>query len=227
MLDTWLVSAYTGVPHPHDGQALAWVPPVELPRWDLLAADKPIVSALRLPGDYVFTPPDAHGEQVLRGLARLPRGALLRLRLPRLTDTEYEELARKILPEARSAGLRVVLDRNAAMVEQLGADGWHATAQTLARDDFPIASPPLRFASCHDLADLRRAHSLGFEAAVLGPVYATGTHPDRMPIGWHRFEDLAAVSGLPVYAIGGVGPTQREEAFSHYAQGTAGISAYW
>ena len=46
-LDMWLVTDWSGEPHPHDGQALAWVEPSRLGEHDLLEADRPIVEALR------------------------------------------------------------------------------------------------------------------------------------------------------------------------------------
>ena len=45
-LDMWLVTSWDGEPHPHDGQALAWVEPSRLGERDLLEADRPIVEAL-------------------------------------------------------------------------------------------------------------------------------------------------------------------------------------
>ena len=42
----WLVTDWSGEPHPHDGQALAWVEPSRLGEHDLLEADRPIVEAL-------------------------------------------------------------------------------------------------------------------------------------------------------------------------------------
>ncbi len=42
----WRITGYTGVPHPHDGQALKWVAPAHLPEEDLLEADRPIVARL-------------------------------------------------------------------------------------------------------------------------------------------------------------------------------------
>lgn len=42
----WHVTAYDGVPHPHDGQSLKWVSPARLADEDLLEADRPIVERL-------------------------------------------------------------------------------------------------------------------------------------------------------------------------------------
>jgi 8-oxo-dGTP diphosphatase len=45
-LDVWLVLDWSGVPHGHEGQALAWVEPARLHEHDILEADAPIVAWL-------------------------------------------------------------------------------------------------------------------------------------------------------------------------------------
>jgi len=49
LLDVWRVTAYKGEPRGLDGQALEWIAPDRLPTIDLLEADRPIITALRLP----------------------------------------------------------------------------------------------------------------------------------------------------------------------------------
>jgi mutator protein MutT len=49
LLDVWQVTDYDGEPQAIESQALAWAKPDDLPRHDLLEADRPIVTALRLP----------------------------------------------------------------------------------------------------------------------------------------------------------------------------------
>ena len=49
LLDVWLVDRYSGEPQSLDGQRLRWCAREELPDADLLAADRPVVTALRLP----------------------------------------------------------------------------------------------------------------------------------------------------------------------------------
>jgi 8-oxo-dGTP diphosphatase len=49
LLDVWRVSEYEGEPQALDAQALAWAQPDDLPKHDLLEADRAIVTALRLP----------------------------------------------------------------------------------------------------------------------------------------------------------------------------------
>jgi len=49
LLDVWRVTAYRGEPRNLDAQALEWVKPESLHTFNLLEADRPIITALRLP----------------------------------------------------------------------------------------------------------------------------------------------------------------------------------
>ncbi len=228
-LDTWLVTAHSGEPQAREAQAFTWVRPAALRDWpQALPTVAPTMRALLLPEHYVFTPPRLAEPRLCAGIARLPPGALLRLRQPALDDAAYAALAARLLPLTRAAGLRLVLDRDPQDAAALGADGWHASAAVArALGGRAAVGPPLQLVSCHDAAELRAAAAAGFDAAVLGAVCATASHPDGPVLGWAGFEALAQYAGLPVYAIGGVGPQEIERAFAAYAQGVAGISAYW
>lgn len=227
ILDTWLVSGWSGEIHGREQQALAWVQAQALAHYDLLAADGPIVTALLLPQHYVFTPPAANETDIRNGLQALPGSALLRLRLPGLGDPEYEALARALLPTVRARGLRLILDRDPVMVQRLGADGWHASAAMLAARPGRPSGMELVMASCHDQHELALARQLPADAVVLGPVQATASHPGAGVLTWPGFAALAHQASLPAYAIGGLGPSEAQLAQQHYGQGVAGISAYW
>jgi 8-oxo-dGTP diphosphatase len=49
LLDVWRVTSYRGQPRNLDAQALEWVKPDNLHTFNLLEADRPIITALRLP----------------------------------------------------------------------------------------------------------------------------------------------------------------------------------
>jgi 8-oxo-dGTP diphosphatase len=226
-LDTWLVTAWDGEPRSSEHPAAAWVRPDELPRWPLLAADRPIVNALRLPEHYVFTPPSPEGPELLRRLDGLPRG-LLRLRWPAAGAASYGAWVRDHAPAIREVCAGLMVDRHASHVRRFRADGFHATAAALRRlRRRPVPRDCWFAASVHSAAELARARRLGADFVVLGPVNPTATHPGARALGWARFARLARHAGLPVYAIGGLGPEDLDQAFAHGAQGVAGISAYW
>lgn len=228
VLDTWLVTAFDGEPVSREAQAFRWLPVAELAlQHPVLPTVAPIAMALRLPSHYVFTPPQAELPQLLAGMARLPEASLLRLRRPALDDERYARLARELLPAVRRAGHSLMLDRAPELVRQLGAFGWHADSQRLRALSARPDELPLCIASVHDAAELLRARQLGFDAAVLGPVRPTASHPGAATLGWDGFAALRSEHALPVYALGGLAPDQLDTAQQHYAQGVAGIAAYW
>jgi 8-oxo-dGTP diphosphatase len=228
VLDTWLVDGFEGEPHPHEGQQFLWSPVEELQALDTLPTVAPIALALRLPEHYVFTPPNADEALVRRGLPRLPAGCLLRLRVPALDDAAYAALAARLLPDCRSRGIGLMLDRQPRLAVELGAAGWHATERVLlhARSR-PVPDKLLFAASVHDPRGLEQAWHLRADFAVLGPVLPTATHPNVAGLGWDGFEKLLDEAPRPVYAIGGAGPWLLPQAHQHGAQGVAGIRAYW
>jgi len=226
-LHTWLVERWDGEPQSRERQALGWIEPTALDERHYLPTVHAIVPALRLPDQYVFTPPEPDAISTAQ-LADLPRGCLLRLRWPALNDVDYAARARDWVTAAQSAGMRVLLDRSAALVEALGADGLH-WSETRCREvsERPIGPGKLFLGSAHDERALAHLRALAADGGVLGMVSASGTHPDQPGLGWPGFEALAMRAGLPVFAIGGIGPDALEAAWTAGAQGVAGISAWW
>jgi len=80
--------------------------------------------------------------------------------------------------------------------------------------------------SVHDLAEAEAARAEGADYLVVGPVYATATHPDRAPMGVERLQELTAL-GLPVIAIGGITLERVAAVHAAGAYGIAAIRALW
>ena len=231
-LATWLVTRWDGELHGRESQRFEWHRPDAAITLDLLPTVAPILRALQLSEDYIFTPPDLAPDQLLLELTHLARGTLLRLRRPGLAHAAYQDLARRLIDAAQPRALRVVLDRGEPMARWLGAAGVHFTQTALMQlepEDVPRLpnGELLRIASCHDHTSLQHAARLGLDAVVIGNVQATSTHPERASLGWSGFAALMEQNALPAYAIGGLGPADKPVAFAQYAQGVAGISAYW
>lgn len=225
-LDVWTVTGFDGEPQGREGQPLAWVSGDELPRFDFPAANRPIVTAARLPDRYLITPAELSVSARQHWLAkRLARGARLVLfRAPGLSATDYRREAQALLALCRDAGARLMLHGGPAVLEGIAADGLHLPARHLmALSTRPIGGDRWLAASVHDESELARAVQMGVDFVTLSPVQATVSHPGAAPMGWPRFAALAAAAGRPVYALGGMDDRDAARARQYGGQGVAGI----
>jgi len=82
--------------------------------------------------------------------------------------------------------------------------------------------------SVHDLAEAEAARAEGADYLVIGPVYATASHPLRNPLGVAQLRKIATAAGdLPVIAIGGITVNRVREVRNSGAYGIAAIRAFW
>jgi 8-oxo-dGTP diphosphatase len=229
LLEAVVVRAWSGEPQALDAAAIDWRLPKDIDPGMLAPADRPILAALRLPEHYAITPADVSVAQATTLVrAALARGErLLQWRLPGVSTEEARAGAAALLPEVRRFGAQLLLNRDIEGARALGV-GVHLSAGQLRE----VTERPLAFdapvgASCHDPDELVLASACGCDFATLSPVDATASHPDTPPLGWPRFAKWAENASLPVYALGGLGPTDVAMARMHAAQGVAGIRAFW
>ncbi len=231
LLDVWEIVAYCGTPHPCERQPLAWVPPDRLGLLRMPAADRPVVAALRLPRQYLITPPLAIGSSriVLAGLTRaLAAGLrLTQLRLPAWSRDDLAPLARAARDVCHRYGARILLNGDWQLAVALGLDGVHLPSRTAAA----LTSRPDGLdwlgVSCHDEAELAEALRLKADFVTLSPIRATPDHPASAVLGWTRLAELAADFPLPIYALGGVAAADLEVARAAGAHGVAAIRDLW
>ena len=82
--------------------------------------------------------------------------------------------------------------------------------------------------SVHNLAEAQAASAEGADYLVVGPVFATASHPAGTPLGLKGLQAIAAASGgLPVIAIGGITADRVREVRGSGAYGIAAIRALW
>lgn len=231
-LHVWRIHRWAGEANGCEGQRLRWVSRMELADIDLLPATDVILNALFLPRRYLITPSvAAYGEaawltQLDVALGRRIR--LLRLRDHALDDDAYERLAHRVAERVRRVGAALLLDRDAAMVRRVGAQGLHWPVERLERQQARPVGREQRFAvSAHDANGLAIAAGLGADFATLSPVNETPSHPGVVGLGWDGWAARRGDQALPVYALGGVGETDVETARAHNGQGVAAIRAFW
>lgn len=228
-LDVREVSAFRGEPHGREGQPVRWVSPDELVQYTFPPANRPIVTAARLPSTYTITPPGLTVAEYDAWLAaRLGGGMrMVLLRAPHLPEADYRALAQAWLYRCRTAGVRLMLHGAPALLAEVPAEGVHLPAVWLARAKTrPCAGEHWLAVSVHTPHELAQAQALGADFLTVSPVAATRSHPDAAPLGWQRFAALAQTACVPVYALGGLGPADVEQAWLAGGQGVAGISGF-
>jgi thiamine-phosphate diphosphorylase len=80
--------------------------------------------------------------------------------------------------------------------------------------------------SVHTMAEAQTAKAEGADYLVVGPVYATASHPDQPPLGVEPVRQIVALQ-LPVIAIGGVTPERVNALRAVGVAGVAAIRAFW
>jgi 8-oxo-dGTP diphosphatase len=217
------VRAFDGEPVGHDGQAFAWQDPHAIRVAPLLPANTRVLAALTLPRIYGITCAADIGEDTF--LQRMERALARGLRLVQLREKAWDAPRRRafgarVVALATRFGARVLVNGDEDEARALAAAGVHWTARQLARAS---ARPRelLVAASCHTHADVMRATELDLDFAVLGPVLATPTHPDALPLGFDGFASAVAGTGVPVFALGGLCAGDLDAAMAQGAHGVA------
>ncbi|MBF0471446.1 MAG: Nudix family hydrolase [Gammaproteobacteria bacterium] len=236
-LHVWLVEQWQGALAAAevgcDDQPLLWLSLAMRDQYPFPEANEAIFAALTLPPLLQITPEPGEEEGwdlFLQQLEwTLESGVrLVQLRSKILDSQRYGQLAGKMLPLMRTVGGRLMLSGTVAEVIAWGGDGLHLDSRAL-QQGFESEPPSslLLSASCHHEGDLSRAAALGVSYGLLSPVKATKSHPDSEPLGWENFSRLAASAPFPIYALGGMGRADLEDAWAAGGHGVAAIRSMW
>ena len=163
----------------------------------------------------------------IAALDRLPRGSGVVLR--HYGAPGRAALARALAPRGRERAIKVLIGADARLAIRAGAAGLHLPeAQMCSILAFGSIRQRKRFIvtiSAHSLGAVFRAATRGADAAILGPVFPTASHPGRPGLGPLRFARFCRQSPIPIYAIGGIGPGNAARLKDSGAVGIAGIGA--
>ena len=228
-LDVYLVTDWQGEPTGKEGQPLAWVSLSEMERYDMPAADEPIIKALKLPTRYLITPPDLSAVEVLDQLkVNLEKGErLIQWRLFGLNAEEWSETLRQANALAANYGASIMVNASVDDQKKHQLTSWHLNSRQLHELSDRPEDVVMLSVSCHNEKDLQQAEKLSVDFCVLSPVLPTRSHPDATPLGWAVFKGLVEKINVPVYALGGMSSEQEAKALESGAQGVAGIRGLW
>ncbi len=231
LLDVYRVTDSTGQPRGREGQPLSWCAPLDLNNYPMPAADRPIISALRLPPAYVITDQGAPDTSVFlqRAEAVLGKGLrLIQFRAPEMAPAAYRSLAIQLVERCQRYEASLLLNASVDTVLSTGAQGIHLNSRQLRSiQSRPLSEDYWVAASCHSAAELEKARQIGVDFAVLSPVLPTASHPGATTLGWQGFRRLVEEAPFPVFALGGMtlGDTARSQEMG--GQGVAAIRGLW
>ncbi|WP_461537803.1 Nudix family hydrolase [Spongorhabdus nitratireducens] len=235
LLDVWQVRIIAGEPHGAEGQPVCWRPVNELRDEDFPPANRPIISALKLPSRYLITGrfSDESDLRVRLEHALKAGTQLICFRAPWLSNESYHDLCERIVaPLCAEYGARLLVKGGLnALHEHVTQDvaGMHLTSaeleQLLVSD--VLDKQYLYAASCHNLQQLQLAAERGVDFVTLSPVKKTTSHPGCDLLGESEATKLTLKATVPVYWLGGMSEGDLSAAQSAGAQGVAAITAFW
>lgn len=133
-------------------------------------------------------------------------------------------LAKQMVEACHGQGRLCLIAGDVRLGKASGAHGLHLREADLARAE-PAHGPRERWlvtASVHNEAAIKAAEDLRVDALFLSPLFPTKSHPEAPGLGVARFSELAHMTDLPVYALGGI---TDETASDLLTSGAVGIAA--
>lgn len=222
--------AFSGVAQGNEGQPIRWISPSELTQYAFPAANKPIVSAILLPTKMLITGSFLSDDDFLRRLKRaLESGIrLVQFRCPDLTPQDYRQLAVSAKDLCQQYQAQLIFNTTSEIFSGLQGEGLHLNRHELRRHQSrPVDEGILLGASCHNEEEIARAREMNVDYVCLSPVETTPSHPQATVLGWAAFSELAKNAGIPIYALGGMKPSDVEIARRSGGHGIAAISCFW
>ncbi len=172
---------------------------------------------------------DARLPDPLPAATGLPRGAGVVLR--HYGDPDRAALALELAALCRRRGLRLLIAADGPLAMRVSAAGVHFPETRSSEAGRWRRRCPhwIVTAAAHSWRGLVAAWRAGSDAALLGPVFATSSHPRVRPLGAVRFSALSRTAGrmpggFPVYALGGVTSRTAPRLLNCGAVGLAAIS---
>jgi thiamine-phosphate pyrophosphorylase len=166
----------------------------------------------------------------------------IQLRAKSLSAGEILTLARDLASELSGTSTRLLINSRADIALAAHAHGVHLTSADLNLTpqqihelfSFYIAqglafSAPCTSLSCHTLSDVARAHALGPDLILFGPIFEKRVDGELIQPGIGLLALEAAVrvaDGIPVLALGGVTTENTTTVLATGAAGIAGIRLF-
>lgn len=230
-LNVFCCDDFSGEAHGAEGQQIKWISMAELDHFKFPEANQGIVTALRLPKEYMISGNFYDQQDGLQRLeAALEEGIrFVQLRAKRMDEADFIAFAKPAIDLVHQFNGTVLINGKPEWLQQLPeADGLQlASSAIMEFVDRPISENKILSVSTHTEAEIAKAIELNADVILLSPVKETSSHPGLPGIGWKKFAELSKNIPVPVYALGGMKAEDIEEAIQNGAQGVAAISSFW
>ena len=149
-------------------------------------------------------------------------------KLPLAAITELGKKMREIIPsEGLEACVLFILNDHPELVPEIGADGIH-----VGQDDLAVAEARAKAGtevlvgkSTHSLDQALAAEMEGVDYIGVGPIYATPTKPDYIPVGPALIAQVSSAVRVPQFCIGGINEQTLPEVLAAGARRIVIVSA--
>lgn len=231
LLHVRIVNDWNGSPAGKENQDIVWASIKELDKYTFPEANKNIIRFVSLPSVYLISQ-DIYKDHsnFIAILQKCFKGGLklFQLRLASRTDIEFEHLVREIKQLADKYDTKFILNGSPADIDVYDIDGIHLKSNEMLKySKRPIDNRFLLGASCHSKQELKHAITIDVDYVFISPVNKTISHPSQPALGWKGFQQFCHLTSIPVYALGGMQPSDVKNAKLSGGHGIAMISAIW
>ena len=153
---------------------------------------------------------------------------LLQLRAKNLAPASIESMSREMLRVTRDHGIPLIINDHPDIAARIGSEGVHVGQDddSVARARQIVGPGVIVGKSTHSLAQALAAQAEGADYIGFGPLYATGTKPDYIPVGLHDIAEVHRQVQVPIFCIGGVNHARIAEVIEAGARRVVVVSAF-
>lgn len=153
---------------------------------------------------------------------------ILQLRAKHFPARDVESFARIMLPITRGNRVPLVINDHPHVAAIVGSEGVHVGQDDLSVEETRRIVGPGCFVgqSTHSVSQACAAITGGADYIGFGPLFATGTKPDYVPIGLQDIAAVHAFATVPVFCIGGISRDRLDAVLAAGARRVVIVSAF-
>ncbi|MFT5395785.1 MAG: 8-oxo-dGTP diphosphatase [Gammaproteobacteria bacterium] len=231
LLHVWKVSEWCGQPESRESQDICWASISDLNNYKFPDANKYIIQSILLTPMYVISKESYEDYSNLYSVAEecfVSGLKIFQLRLKKDNNKSFQNIVKTLSEVASRYDAKLILNGLATDIDKYPIDGIHLNTSELTKHkNRPISEEHILGTSCHNEEELIKAAEINVNYAFLSPVQLTASHPEAIAIGWERFRSLINEVNFPIYALGGMLPSDLQTAKNYGAYGIAMLGAIW